>query len=223
MSFLEIDKKNIRGSPYVGIFCVVTEKFGLFPKTIDRHEIEKLSDFFGVEAVPATIAGTSLLGVLATGNSHGIIVSGVADEREISELQELGLKVAVVDNIAAVGNLARANDNGGVCSKIFSKEARGRMEKALNVEFRPMEIAGTGLAGSCLVATNRGFLANPGVSKESFAELRKIFGVDGALTTANYGDACVGNSIVANSKAAIVGEQTSGFELLRIDEGLSGR
>ncbi|MBI4053657.1 MAG: translation initiation factor IF-6 [Candidatus Diapherotrites archaeon] len=220
---MEIDKKNIRGSPYVGIFCVVTEKFGLFPKTIDRHEIEKLSDFFGVEAIPATIAGTSLLGVLATANSHGIVVSGVAEEKEISELEGLGLNVAVVDNIAAVGNLVRANDNGGVCAKIFSKEAKSGMETALKVELRAMKIADTDLAGSCIVATNRGFLANPGVSKESFAELRKIFGVDGALTTANYGDACVGNSIVANSRAAIVGEQTSGFELLRIDEGLMGR
>ena len=219
---MEITKKNIRGSPYVGIFCTITEKFGLFPKNIERQEAEKLAEFFGVEAIQASIAGTNLLGVLSTANANGVAISGVADEREIAELKGLGLKVAVVNNIAAVGNLVRANDKGGVCAKIFSKESKSTMEKVLGVELRQMEIAGTDLVGSCVVATNRGFLVNPNVSKENFAELKKIFGVDGATTTANYGDVCVGNSVLANGMAAMVGEQTSGFELMRIDEGLRG-
>jgi len=51
--------------------------------------------------------------------------------------------------------------------------------------------------------------------EDEFMELKKIFNVDGKATTANYGDPFVGNDVVANSKAAVVGAYTSGHELIR--------
>ncbi|MEK6902504.1 MAG: hypothetical protein AABX02_02875, partial [archaeon] len=51
-------------------------------------------------------------------------------------------------------------------------------------------------------------------------QLEAIFKVPGMTTTANYGDAFIGNSVLVNKHGGVVGERTSGPELARIDEGL---
>ena len=83
-------------------------------------------------------------------------------------------------------------------------------------------IGGSDLIGSLCVASNKGFIVSPSVTKKEFKIIEKALKVKGTSATANYGDKFVGNSVIANSKAVIVGSLTSGHELNRIDEGLSG-
>lgn len=219
---MEILRRTVRGSPYVGVFCCLTEKICLVPVDTHSKETKDFEALLGTEIIRAKIADSSLIGVLATGNSNGFVVGEIATEKEIKFLEGLGLRIKKLSGITAIGNLLKANDSKGICSPAINKKSQEQIAEFLKIELKEKKIAGSDLVGSSLVATNNGFVMNPNASEKEFHETKKFFGFEGALSTANYGDAFVGNSIVANTKAAIAGIYTTGPELMRIDDGLSG-
>ncbi|MBN1941018.1 MAG: translation initiation factor IF-6 [Candidatus Diapherotrites archaeon] len=218
---MKIVRRTIRGSPYVGVFGCVTEKIGLFPIDAEAKEIKDLEDLLGVEIVQAKLAESSLIGVLAEGNSKGFVTGEIATDNEINYLKEIGVKVKRIQGITAIGNLLEANDYRGLCSAMVKPKTRKEIGDFLGIELKAAKVADSDLVGSCLVATNKGFVLNTNATDREFEETKKFFGVNGSLSTANYGDVFLGNSVIANSKAAITGIHTSASELLRIDEGLS--
>ncbi len=220
---MNIELGTIKSSPFVGVFAVVTDKVALFPKVMLPKERKKAKKLFEVEIVDAQIANSSLLGVLAVGNSKGFVVSDIAEQNEIDELQSNGLRIKKVSGITALGNLVECNDKKAFCSKVIGGRERKKIEEALKVECVQMDVAGSDLVGSGIVLTNKGFIANPLVSEKEFKRIEKEAMLQGTTATANYGDRFIGNSVIANSNAALAGIHTSGHELIRIDEGLSGR
>ena len=219
---MEIVRKTMQGSPYVGVFCCVTDKIGLFPFGTSAKETKGLKELFDVEIIEAKLAESALLGIFASGNSNGFVVGEIVSDKEIDTLAGIGLRIKKLSGITAIGNLLEANDSKGICSPEIKAKARKTIQDFLKIELKETKIAGSDLAGSCIVATNRGFAMNANASEKEFAETKKFFGFEGSLSTANYGDAFVGNCIAANTRAAIVGTHTSGIEMMHIDEGLTG-
>ncbi|MFH1663318.1 MAG: translation initiation factor IF-6 [archaeon] len=217
---MNIQKKSMRGSPFIGIFASVTEKIGLFPVQIDAKEIEKIEEFFEIEVVQASIANSSLIGCLVKGNSKGFIVPEITEEKEIEFLQEKGIKIKVVKGLTALGNLVAVNDFGGIASPLIEKKTFSEIKRFLGVNLKQMNIANSEVVGSCIVASNKGFIVHPEIKEKELKEIESIFKVKGAPSTANYGDPFVANDILANSKGVLIGEYTSNAEMLMIDEGL---
>ena len=81
-------------------------------------------------------------------------------------------------------------------------------------------MAGYATVGSCLFATNKGFAAHNRATEEELKELQSILGVPGANCTLNTGVAFVSLGVVANSKSAIFGESSTGFEVGRVEGAL---
>jgi len=219
---MELRKATIKSSPFVGVFAKATGKFVLVPKQLQKKEFAGLKDFFGVEIIKVNIANSSLIGILSLANSHGVILPGLAEENELRQFEQAGIRAKRIHDINALGNLVALNDSRGIYSKSLSKETKKGIESFLKVELKQMKIAGSDLVGAALVATNRGFVVHARSEKKETEALEKFFGFRGKATTANYGDAFVSHSIVANDNAAIIGLHTTLHELLRIDEGLSG-
>ena len=219
---MKIELGTVRETPFVGIFALATEKFVLVPKTISEKEGKKIKSIFGIEIVKASIANSGLLGVLSAGNSNGIIAGSVMEEKEKKEMEHAGIKVKKIENISAIGNLIAGNDSKGVCSSAFSQKQKKEIEKFLGIKLKEATVAGSDLVGAGIVATNKGFILNKTTSDDEGKEIEKHFGIQGAKGTANAGDCFVGNSLIANSQAALAGINTTGFELARIDEGLRG-
>jgi translation initiation factor 6 len=219
---MKIELGTVRESPFVGIFCLATEKMAFVPKPISQKEEKRLSGLFGVEIVKASVANSSLLGVLAAANSKGLIVGGIMEEQEEKELENAGIRVKRLEGITAVGNLLAANDTKGICSSLFSEKQVKEIEKFCGIGLKKATIDGSDVVGASIVATNQGFLINKMVKEKEALAIEKHFGIQGTRATANAGDQFVGNSVVANSEAALAGSATTGFELARIDEGLRG-
>jgi translation initiation factor 6 len=219
---MKIDLGTIRQSPFVGIFSLATEKAVILPKTASKKEEKKIENLFGTETIKASIANSSLIGVLAAGNRKGLIASSIIEDREQKELEEKGIKVQKMENITAIGNHLAVNDSKGICSKTFTEKQRKKIEKFLSVKLMPATIASTDIVGASTVATNKGFLINKMASDKEAEAIEKHFGIPGAKATANAGDCFIKNSIIANSQAALAGQNTTGFELTRLDEGLRG-
>jgi len=219
---MKIEKAKLHSSPYIGVFSIVTETTALLPLQTESRTVKVFEKTLGVNVVKTVLASSPLLGVFGTGNSRGLVVSGLVEKSEIKELEKNGLNVMKLKSILAIGNLMGINDSHGVCSSLISKKDMKSIEKKLGIVLERQTIAKTDLVGSCMELTNRGFIVNPKISKEEFEKMEKNFKLRGVASTANYGDELVGNSVAANSNGAIVGELTSGHEIVRIDEGLRG-
>ncbi len=220
---MNIELGTVKSSPFVGVFAVITDKIALLPPSLEAKERKQLEKLFEVELISTKLANSNLLGVLAAGNSKGFIVSEIIEESEVEALESKGLKIKKLPGLTAIGNLVECNDKKAFCSKVIGKKTRKEIEKTLNVECVETVIAESDLVGSSVVLTNKGFIVNPMASEKEFKLLKKETGVEGSAATANFGDKFIGNGIIANSNAALAGKKTTGHELIRIDEGLSGR
>ncbi|MBI2597695.1 MAG: translation initiation factor IF-6 [Candidatus Diapherotrites archaeon] len=197
MNFL---KTTVNSSPFVGIFARASEDFALVPLSLSEKK----------------------LGALCTLFENKIAVPEIAEETEKKNLKENGLEIKEVRGYSALGNLVSINKNGGIASTLLTKKEVAELEEFFGVKMVRKNVANTVLVGSAIHATDRGFIVHPNVKEQEFLELKKIFGVNGQPTTANYGDRLVGNDVVANSKGALIGEITTPFEMIRIDEALRG-
>lgn len=219
---MKIELGTIRESPFVGIFSIATEKITFVPKTISQKETRILESLFDTEILKTSIANSTLLGVLATGNSKGLILSSIVEKSEEKELEQAGIKTKKIENITAIGNLLAVNDSKGICSQAFSEQQTKEIEKFLEIKLKKTTIAETDLVGSSIVTTNKGFVINKLCQDKEAKEIEKHFEIPGAKGTANAGDCFIGNSLIANTNSALAGTITTGFELARIDEGLRG-
>ena len=74
--------------------------------------------------------------------------------------------------------------------------------------------------GSMIVVTDEGGVVHPGVSEEELRFLENLFGVPFTPATVNFGLYFVKAGLVANNRGAIVGDETTGPELMRIQQAL---
>ncbi|MFH1256305.1 MAG: translation initiation factor IF-6 [Candidatus Diapherotrites archaeon] len=219
---MEIIKLSINGSPFLGVFCIATDEIALVPVNLREKEEKKLGEAMGVEVFKAGIDNSSLLGVFAVALGKKIAVPELIEAHEKAFLEKRGLKVKVMKGMGALGNLVAVNENAGIASPLLSEKEVKELAEFFSVPFSQARLAGMDLPGAMMKVTSKGFIACPKISEKEFGFLRKTFKVHGTVTTANFGDVFVGNSVIANANAAVVGMQTSGHELLRIDEGLRG-
>ena len=221
---MNIEFCTIKGSPYIGVFGFANDEIVLIPKGTPKKEIDIIEKTLEVKAIETTIASSSLIGVFVAGNSRGFLLPEIAEDSEMRHLEGLGLKVKRIGGYTALGNLIAANDKFALISPMVDAATAREIGKFLGVEESIGRVAGTDIPGSCLAVTNKGFVVHPNIASREFKMLIERFGVkSGVASTENFGDPFIRNSILANSKAAVVGSYTSGHELMRIDEGLSGR
>jgi translation initiation factor 6 len=214
-------KKNLMKNPNIGLYMLATDEYCLVPDYIEEKYGKELREIFEVDVIPTRIAGTNLIGVFASGNSRGVVVPWIAADEEVDTLKEAGIKVLkVYDRTTALGNLIAANDRGAVISDAVSDRAAKEIGEFLDIKWKRMSLAGMEVVGAALVATNKGFVAHPSISEMEMEELKKLFEVEGITSTVNFGDPFVRTGIVANSKAVLVGEDTSPVELMRIESVL---
>jgi len=214
---------DIYRSPNVGVFLKANDRFILVPKGLAQTKSDKLSSSLGVTPVPTSISESRLLGPLVSMNNNGALVSRLAESMETAEIKAAtGLNVARLNSrFTAVGNLVAANDKFAVVSPLLDANAISQVKDVLGTEVEVMPIGEYTQVGSLIVATNKGAAVYPGLEEEEVGRIGTLFGVDAGPTSVNRGVPYVASGIVANSKNAVVGSQTTGPELVFITRALS--
>jgi translation initiation factor 6 len=210
------------GSAYVGVFARATNDCLLVRPDIDADLRESCADELGVPAVSTTIGGAGTVGALAAGNEHGLLVSSRVREREIDRIADaVDLPVTELPGrINAAGNVVLANDTGAYVHPELSDDAISAVEHGLDVPATRGDLAGVQTVGTAGVATNRGVLAHPKATDAELDRLEDVLGVPADIGTINYGGPLVGAGLIANANGYVVGQDTSGPELGRIDDAL---
>lgn len=219
---MNFSRGTIRSSPYVGVFCTITEEIALVPSFILPKEQKMMENDLEVNVIRANIANSPLIGIFAKGLKRKLAVTNLIEADEKKALEKHGLEIMEVNGFTSTGNLIALNENAGIMSPLLEEKETEKLKKFFGIKFEQTKVAGSDICGAAMTLTNKGFICHPNISEKELKKLETLFKVRGRPTTANYGDLFVGNSVIANTRGVIAGANTSGIELARIDEGLGG-
>jgi len=219
---VHVAKVQINNCDHIGIFALCTETFALVPSGLKGRVSKILEKTLDVPVTPAIVSNSPLLGLFCAANANGIVVPAIAREREIEELRSrLKVEVGVVPSeFTALGNLVLANDNAALVDPRIESTALDVVRDTLGVKTMTCPIASVPLIGSLACATNQGILVSPDAADKDLDHIEKVMKAPVEIGSVNRGSPYVGTRLLANGKGFVVGKDTTGPELARIDEAL---
>ncbi len=215
---LGIYRYDVYKSPNIGLFAKANDSIIIVPFGFAETKTSKLIKYLQVEEVYASVGNTRIIGSMTVMNNNGILVPSIASDEEIQILKKTsGLNVERLQTkFTAIGNLISTNDNGALVSPLFNGDVDEQVRDVLGVQIYPMRVAGFIQTGSMVVATNTGAAVHPKASEEEIKAISEALQVQVEPVTVNSGIPFVSSGIIANSKSVIVGNLTSGPELIML-------
>ncbi|MFN7991080.1 MAG: translation initiation factor IF-6 [Candidatus Micrarchaeia archaeon] len=214
-------KTSYFGNPWIGMFVRTNDRTSVLPVDSMKKFEDAVAETLKTEIIKVGMGDSNLLGVYIAMNSSGCVLPNVARDAEVSELRKAGLNVYVSrDKHNANGNNIAANDKGGIINPNVDPSEAKAIGDALGVELVPMSIAGFTTVGSACIAANTGFLAHFKASSEEMDLLRDALKVPGNKGTVNTGTGFVSYGAAVNRNGYLVGEDTTAFEVGRLEEAL---
>ncbi len=217
-------KAMIKGSDYIGVFATASDKHVFFGNGIERRARETIIATLKVIPVELSIFATDMVGLFIRANSTGIMVSNLMDEHELKRLRDYKLDLNILEiksNLNAIGNNIIVNDKFALVNPDYDEETRKQIADSLNVEVIESSIAGFKTVGANNILTSKGFVVNNRATDSEKETTDKLLGFDSIRTTANTGSLNIGLATISNSQGVVVGENTTGYELTRITDGLN--
>ncbi len=226
MAKFEVVAVTLMGNPNVGVYVHATDKYVLVPEGVEEDKLSLIAEVFGIEPVQVTVNGSRLVGVFVAGNERGLLLPSTSGDEELALIRKALGDSIIVEKLPsrnnAVGNLVAANSKAALVYPGLERDALKIVRDVLDVEVEARPIAGISTVGSALVVTNKGGVVHPDASEEEVEFLSSFFGVPILTGTVNFGVAYVRTGLAANSRGAIVGAETSGPEIARIQMALGG-
>ena len=206
----------------MGLFLRTNNDTLLLPFGFAETKAKKLKEYLDVERIiHVSIAGTRLIGPMTVMNNNGILLPSTVSDDEIRILKQTGLNVdRLKSKFTAIGNLISANDKGAVVSNLFKGEVDQNIKDILGVPLQTFSIGGYVQVGSMIVATNAGAIVHPIANDSEISRISEILQVEAEPATVNGGSPFLSSGILANFSSVIVGNLTTGPELIMISRGL---
>lgn len=212
---------DLTGNPNLGVYISVNDDVAIVPLNLPDEKQDIIRETLNVEVIKTSIAGSNLIGALSVGNSNGFLVSPYIEDRELEILESEGLNIIKLkDKFTAVGNIIAMNDTAAMVNPNLSKDSMKTIEDELDVEVVPTAISNLDIIGSLMTVTNKGFLLYRDSTPAEINFAEETFKVQGDIGTVGRGITLVGACSIANKSGVIVGENTTGPEMARLEESL---
>ena len=217
-----IHKYDVYRSPNLGLFLRTNNDILLLPFGFAETKAKKLKEYLDVEKIiHVSIAGTRLIGPMTVMNNNGILLPYTVSDDEIRILKQTGLNVdRLKSKFTAIGNLISANDKGALVSNLFKGEVDQNIKDILGVPLQTFSIGGYVQVGSMIVATNAGAIVHPIANDSEISRISETLQVEAEPATVNGGSPFLSSGIIANFSSVIVGNLTTGPELIMISRAL---
>lgn len=206
------------GDPNIGVFARVLGDIAIVPPESPEEFKTTIRDALEVTLVETTIQGSPIIGSLVSGNSHGVVVSGLATEEEIDLLAQHREVLLLNESMNAAGNVIMANDTFAAVHEDMPIDLSKAIGEFLRVKVIHLNLGGVKTVGMAGVATNKGVIVHPRATERQIAMLEEIAKVPVGTGSINMGGALVGTGLLVNEKGYLAGNATSGFELGRIED-----
>src|SRR3989338_10332990 len=199
---------NLDSNPNIGLYGYCTDEYCLLGKRVPEEIAKKIESVLQVPVYQITIAHTSLIGVLCTGNKNCLLLPHLIEKEELAAIKKLKIPFKVIETkLTALGNNILCNDDGCLVNPDFSADTKKIIRTALDVPLHPGTIADVEVVGSCAVITKKGSIVHPYVSKETLTELKQLLKIKPVQATVNFGSPYLRSGIIANSKGFVMGDQ----------------
>lgn len=219
MDHLVIIQANFNGIASIGIISLTTESYTLIPRNLPKRLVNQLGEVLKASIVKTTIYQSPLIGILAAGNSQGLLTHFLTSDDEIEYLKkELDIPVERLKSKLTVGNCILTNDKGAIVASEFEKNVIQQIEDILDVEVVPGQIVNSSLVGAIGAATNEGAMVHPMATEKELEWISEGLKVYSDIGTVNRGVPYVSTGIIVNSQGCVTGEETTGPELVRISQ-----
>jgi len=217
---MKLSKTKINNTPYLGVYASCTDDFCIVPSNILKKEEKILEKYLNTKIIKTSINDSPLIGVYLLSHKNKVVAcKNTIKEREIDVLEKEGIKVKLVkEEYNALGNLVSVNSNYGLASSILSDKTVSDISSFLKIDVEKKQLLSVDILGSILYVNDYLFLVNPNIDEKDFNYFKKKFNVEGVATTLNYGGLYVGNDVIANKHAVLVGDNTSNIELMKVDD-----
>ncbi|MDY6762097.1 MAG: translation initiation factor IF-6 [Candidatus Nanohaloarchaea archaeon] len=210
---MSVERTDYEGNVNVGFYGVVTDGFALFA---DGFTVD--TGFDG--RATGRLAGTDLVGIFAAGNANGLLLPDIVSDHEEEQLDAAGIDYRVLEaQHTALGNLVLCNGHGAFISRHLDGY-RDEIAAFLDVPVTVGTVAGLDIPGSCGVATNDGVLLHRDASEAEAEAVEDALDVDADVGTVNFGTPFVHSGVLAADGTVLVGDDTTGPELQRVQEAL---
>lgn len=208
------------GNPYIGVYCVASNKHAFVPRDIEDSLFEAIEESLEVKALKFSVSSATIIGALTAMNSNGVVLSNFASDEEI-DLVPKGLEVArMQEKFNAAGNNILVSDKAALVNPGVLGETLKTLRDVFDVEVLRGTIAGVATVGSVAIATGKGIICHPRATEDNIETLNDLFKVPVTLATLNYGTPWLGACAIANDKGAVIGEKTTPIEIGKIEDGL---
>ena len=210
-------------SPNIGIFVKCNDTSLMLPLGFASTKSDVLLKYLEIsKPIFISIAGTRLLGPMMVMNNKGILVSSIASDDEINIIKNQSkLNVERLrSKYTAIGNLIAANDYGAIVSPLCSDVIK-QVSDVLDVQAISIGVSDLSQTGSIVVITNKGGVIHPGATETEIKTISDILNVNLEPVTINGGIPYLASGIIANSKSVIVGNLTTGPELIMLSRAFN--
>lgn len=223
LCMLDIIKYDVYRGPNIGVYTKVNDKFVFVPNGFAATKAKNLASYLKTDYVFASVANTRLLGAMMVINNKGILLPRISYQMELEHFKrQTDLNVEVLDTKqTALGNLICANDRGGVVSPMIPKEFVKKIEDVLGIDTIQKKVAGYHQVGAMVVATSHGGIIHPETDDDDIKAISNVLGVPLEPATINGGIPFVASGVLANNNSVVVGNLTSGPEIMMLTRAFS--
>ncbi len=217
-----IQKMDLFGSSNVGLYLAASDTYTIAGISIIESDIQKITSVLQTPVLQTTVCGTSLVGLFLSITDEYIFVPDLAFESEIEKLRSTNLTVVVVPTkLTALGNNMLYANGVLFVSMEFEQSAIESITEQVPVKkVHRVEIADTDVIGSCIVTNAKGGIVHPFADDTLLDLLEDALQIPLTKATVSQNSPYVKSGVVVNSNGFIVGQMTSGPELVHIDEAL---
>jgi translation initiation factor 6 len=216
-----IERLSFKGNPNIGIYAFATDKYAIISCDADEKFYKYVVKVLQVPVLRASIGDTGLVGVFLIGNNKGLLLPSIAKEYEVLEMKRgVDVNVAIAKSrFTALGNICLVNDRAALLHPEAFEELKHVVVDVLGVEVvEKGTIAGFPTVGSIAFVNSIAGIVHPEASEREVEFLSELFGVPFDVGTVNFGVGFIKSGLVGNSKGILVGDKTTGPEILRISK-----
>lgn len=215
---MELEKLKIIDSSHIGIHVALGNKFAIVPEEIKSNQLKTIENILKVKCIKYNIAGSNINGVLCKIIDNKIILSKASEKKDVEFFKKQGFEVLVLNSFYAIGNLIANLNNKIIISTEFDEKTTEKIKDFLGVKIEKFILSDILTIGTCVIANKNGFAISPIASEKEILYFEKLLKVKGNIATVNYGDGFIGNGLLVNDSGVLVGENTTGYELIRIND-----
>ncbi|MEO3992952.1 MAG: translation initiation factor IF-6 [Desulfurococcaceae archaeon TW002] len=220
---MPLEKLKVFGNPNIGVYIFTNNKVTLVPEGVEDDVKKVLRNVLETDIIEARVADSTLLGVFVAGNDKAILLPKIAKDEELDKLRSAGLPVKTVQiTFTALGNVILTNNKFALLHPELSEKEADLIKSELGVSSaRKGALARIPTVGSLGVLNDFSGVFHPELNTAELRSLEFLFGVRIGTATVNFGVGFVKVGLVMNNNGAVVGELTTGPEIMRIMEILN--